>query len=229
MTVKQNPLDRMITPNNAAASSPAPTPLDLIPTARQVKKEKKNEKSLEKRKESRAAFDRKYPCYPYHIPELVHEEAKAVRALVLGIAQNKESNINVTEIEMTTKFVIWSLEQVRKGTLSITGKPDCNRRKMTVVVEDNDNGWDITPLDLKPGKKKIPAKRLVFTYRFPPDVTAQINELAGPALPKGEVLVRLLQHAVRAYKNRDVRIKTTPAEARQSAIIVDANPGDSWA
>jgi hypothetical protein len=223
---KRNPFDEM---NNATPFSPAPeSVVAMIPTATQKKRAARTEEQIKKRKASRAEFDKKFPCYPYHIPEHLHSDAKEIRALILGIAQNREKQINVTEIDMTTKLVSWSLEQVRKGKLLIKGFPNIHSRKMTVVVEDAVDNWDKTPLELKPGKKRTAARRLVFTYRFPSDVITQINSLAGDTLPKGEVLIRLLQYAVEAYKRRIIKIRPSTSEVRQSAEIVETTPGDSW-
>ena len=171
---KRNPLESM---NPIDLASPAPTSVvAMIPTATQKKRDAKTEERIAKRKEIRAEYDKKFPCYPFHIAENNHNEAKELRAIILGIAQNKESNF--TEIDLTTKLVKWSLEQVRKGNLSIEGVPNAKGRKMTAVIEDITDAWDKTPLDLKPGKKKVAVKRLVLTYRFPSDVTTQITQLA---------------------------------------------------
>ena len=73
------------------------------------------------------------------------------------------------------------------------------------------------------------AKRIVFTYRFPREIDQQISKLAGNFLPKGEVLIRLLQHAVQAVRNGDTKIIPTPKEMRQEATIVDVKKaGDTW-
>jgi hypothetical protein len=224
---KRNPLDRLI---KTDSSSPAPSTLDLIPTARQVKRDARSEQQIEKRKASRKAFDKRYPNFGYFIPEHLHMEAKVLRATILGLAQNKEKNINVTEISMTTSLVVWALAQVRAGKLVITGTPNARRRKMTVIIEDVTDTWQKTPLEIKPVEKKMPVKRMTIAYRFPRDVEKQIRELAGDALPKGEVLVRLLQYAVQAVQNGDTKINTAPMEMRQVASIVDVKKaGDSWA
>jgi hypothetical protein len=226
---KRNPLDRLINTNNTVGASPAPSTLDLIPTARQVKRDARSEQQIEKRKASRKAFDKRYPNFGYFIPEHLHMEAKALRATILGLAQNKEKNLNVTEISMTTSLVVWALAQVRTGKLIITGTPN-SRRKMTVIIEDVTDTWEKTPVEIKPVEKKMPVKRMTIAYRFPPDVEKQIRELTGDALPKGEVLVRLLQHAVQAVQNGDTKINIAPMEMRQVASIVDLKKaGDSWA
>jgi hypothetical protein len=224
---KRNPLDSLIKTN---PSSPVPSTLDLIPTARQVKRDAQTEERIAKNKARRKVFDKINPCFGYFIPEHLHPEAKSLRATILGLSKNKEKDINVTEISMTTGLVMWALAQVRAGKLVITGTPNARRRKMTVIIEDVTDAWEKTPFEIKSVEKKIPAKRLVFTYRFPRDVDKQISELAGDALPKGEVLIRLLQHAVRAVQNSDARIKTSAMEIRQVASIVDLKKAsDSWA
>lgn len=227
----RNPLDRLIIPSQSSIpTSPAPvSTLDLIPTARQVKQNAQAVESIAKRRASRAAFDKKYPCFGYFIPAQLHLEAKQVRATIRGIAQDPDNKINTTEISMTTALVMWALAQVRSGKLVIMGSPDSRRRKMSVIVEDVSDDWEKKPVEIKPAEKKFPTKRLTFTYRFPHDVEVQINKIATTALPKGEVLIRLLQHAIRAYENGGIKINSTSMEIRQAANVVEMKKvGDSW-
>ena len=225
---KRNPFEAM----NSTFASPSSAPesvVAMIPTAIQKKRDAKSTEQIEKRRASRRTFDQQNPCFGYFIPEHLHGEAKSLRAAILGLAQNRDRNINVTEINMTTSLVSWALGQVRKGNLSIKGTPDARRRKMTVIIEDVADTWEKTPLEIEPFEKKVRAKRIVFTYRFPREIDQQISKLAGNFLPKGEVLIRLLQHAVQAVRNGDTKIIPTPKEMRQEATIVDVKKaGDTW-
>lgn len=225
---KRNPFEAM----TASDASPSPSPesvVAMIPTATQKKRDAKSAEQIEKRRASRAAFDKRFPNYGYFIPDHLHMEFKALRSQILGLAQDKDKGINVTEINMTTSLVTWALAQVRNGRLVIKGATNAHRRKMTVILEDVTDTWEKTPVEIKPVERKMPAKRLTVAYRFPFDVEAQIRELASDTLPKGELLVRLLQHAVQAVKSGDVKINTAPQEMRQSATVVDVKKvGDSW-
>lgn len=220
---KRNPLDAMLPqePQSVVA---------MIPTARQEKRDAKTEEQKKKRQESRAAFDKANPSFAFFIPEHLHVEAKALRAQIRGLSRNEEKQINVTEINMTTSLLGWALRQVRAGKFQIKGAANAYRRKMTVIIEDTPETWEKHPFEIKPAEKKVAAKRLIFTYRLPVEMHEQIVKIAGSALPKGEILVRLLQYAVDAVKKDNATIKTSPMEVRQYATVVDKKKaGDTWA
>jgi hypothetical protein len=76
-------------------------------------------------------------------------------------------------------------------------------------------------------KKETKKKRMVLTYRLDANITQQIKAVADGALPEGEVLIRLLQHAIDAYRKGEGVIKTQALEVRQVAQFVDRRT-DSW-
>jgi hypothetical protein len=220
---RNNPLDRVLTND---ASVPVPSPggtLSLIPSARQVKRDAMTEERIARRKASRAAFDRKFPSTSYFIPAHLRELAREIKRDIASLAHQKRTTV----ASLASAMISWSLNRVRKGSLVIDGYPQSDRRKLSVVMVDTGTKWDAGPVEIPEYKKETKKKRMVLTYRLDANITQQIKAVAGGALPEGEVLVRLLQHAIDAYRKGEGMIKTQALEVRQIAQFVDRRT-DSW-
>jgi hypothetical protein len=114
----------------------------------------------------------------------------------------------------------WALSEMRIHPNLLVPMPNPRSRKgqMTVAWEAW-QGWDKTPVNLKEptrrSRKKVNEKQCVLSFRWGLEVDLRIKELAGVgtvserqknplkfAIPLGEVVVSLLQVAVKGYQSR---------------------------
>jgi hypothetical protein len=180
----------------------AQEPVKLIPLAQQQKRDNR-------------AWDRAHRGMSYRIPFPLHEQAKDIRATILGLAhQHMTSTSSVANALMG-----FSLAQVRQGKLAIEARPNANRKKMTLTWTEADE-W---PQEIQPARHVIKTAEadVVLTYRWGNDVGAQIKALAGVEISVGEVVVFLLHYAIEAHKQGHLRLK-------EEAFVVSQKVSPSW-
>jgi hypothetical protein len=216
----RNPLDGLV----ANDTFPAPSTLDLIPTARQMKRNAMTEERLAKRRESRAKFDKLYPVTSYYIPVHLHAPATEARKVVAALARQKNSTIG----SVASGMVAWSLSYVDKGLLTIHGTPRADRNKMAIVMEDAQDAWSVGPVEIPELPKRIKARKMFLSFRFTSDIKAKIKSLSKGTLAEGEVLVRLLEYAINGYASGKGVIYTEAQEIKQAFKLIDAQEQDSW-
>ena len=180
----------------------AQEPVNIIPQARTQKRDNR-------------AWDRAHRGMSYRIPSSLHEQAKDIRAIILGLAhQHMTSTSSVANALMG-----FSLARVRQGKLLIESRPNANRRKMILTWAESSE-W---PQEIQPAKRavKIGNSEIVLTYRWGKDVGMQIKALAGVELCVGEVVVFLLSHAIEAHKQGNLRLK-------EEAFVVSQKVSPTW-
>jgi len=177
-------------------------PVDIIPFAQQQKRDNRS-------------WDRAHRGMSYRIPSQLHEQAKDIRASILGLAHQHMTNT----ASVASALIGFSLSQVRQGNLAIEARPKATRRKMTLVCVEADE-W---PQDIPSTKRSVkPAGAdIVLTYRWSKDVNMQIKALAGMEIAAGEVVVFLLNYALTAYKSGNVRLK-------DEAFVVSQKVSATW-
>lgn len=169
------------------------------------------------KKRDNRAWDRKHPVISYYIPAPLQEKAKDIRAVVLALSQKHMTSIS----SVAAALASYSLSHVRQGKLQIQGRPDAERRKMTLSWEEVDDGWiqDI-PQPLKPVGKPI-TKDAYIGYRWSRDIDSQIKSLADTSISVGEVVVFLLNYALDAHKSGRLRLK-------EETIVVSQKVSATW-
>ena len=169
------------------------------------------------KKRDNRAWDRKHPVISYYIPAPLQEKAKDIRAVVLALSQKHMTSIS----SVAAALASYSLSHVRQGKLQIQGRPDADRRKMTLSWEEVDDGWiqDI-PQPLKPVGKPI-TKDAYIGYRWSRDIDSQIKSLADTSISVGEVVVFLLNYALDAHKSGRLRLK-------EETIVVSQKVSATW-
>ena len=180
----------------------AQEPVNIIPQARTQKRDNR-------------AWDRAHRGMSYRIPSSLHEQAKDIRAIILGLAhQHMTSTSSVANALMG-----FSLARVRQGKLLIESRPNVNRRKLILTWAESSE-W---PQEIQPAKRavKIGNSEIVLTYRWGKDVGMQIKALAGVELCVGEVVVFLLSHAIEAHRQGNLRLK-------EEAFVVSQKVSPTW-
>lgn len=169
------------------------------------------------KKRDNRAWDRKHPVISYYIPAPLQEKAKDIRAVVLALSQKHMTSIS----SVAAALASYSLSHVRQGKLQIQGRPDADRRKMTLSWEEVDDGWiqDI-PQPLKPVGKPM-TKDAYIGYRWSRDIDSQIKSLADTSISVGEVVVFLLNYALDAHKSGRLRLK-------EETIVVSQKVSATW-
>jgi hypothetical protein len=180
----------------------AQEPVNIIPQARTQKRDNR-------------AWDRAHRGMSYRIPSSLHEQAKDIRAIILGLAhQHMTSTSSVANALMG-----FSLARVRQGKLLIESRPNANRRKLILTWAESSE-W---PQEIQPAKRSIKTgnAEVVLTYRWGKDVGMQIKALAGVELCVGEVVVFLLSHAIEAHRQGHLRLK-------EEAFVVSQKVSPTW-
>jgi hypothetical protein len=180
----------------------AQEPVKIIPLAQQQKRDNR-------------AWDRAHRGMSYRIPSPLHEQAKDVRASILGLAhQHMTSTSNVAAALMG-----FSLAHVLQGKLAIEARPNAKRRKMVLTWAEADE-W---PQEIQPARRAIKTADadVVLTYRWGKDVGTQIKALAGAEISVGEVVVFLLHYAIEAHKQGHLRLK-------EEAFVVSQKVSPTW-
>ncbi len=179
----------------------AQDPLGMIPPAQRKKRE---ERVWEK--ENRGAS--------YFIPAPLNEQAKDIRASILALAQRHMT----TTSSVATALMNYSLRDVRLGKLILDARPNANRRKMTLILEDAKEWPQEIPQPVLKHTVKT-EKDIVLTYRWGRDVNAQIKSLADNHIPVGEVVVFLLNYALAEYRNGKCKFRETAITLAQEVSI----------
>ena len=180
----------------------AQEPVKIIPLARQQKRENH-------------AWDRAHRGMSYRIPSPLHEQAKDVRASILGLAHQHMTSTS----SVAAALMGFSLAHVLQGKLAIEARPNANRRKMMLMWAEADE-W---PQEIQPTKRvtKMADADVVLTYRWGKDVGTQIKALAGAEISVGEVVVFLLHYAIEAHKQGHLRLK-------EEAFVVSRKVSPTW-
>lgn len=190
-------------------------PLHIIPRAEEWETLEQAKEKKEAQKAKRAAYDQEHPVTSFYIPKHMKSAAKQVKAALAGLAYEKLC----TESSLALAFVTWALAEVRAGRLTIEAYPDLSRRKMSVVlVTTGENTWQTSQeIPTPPGIKK--EKGMYLGWRWDKDTVKQVNALAGDAFSPGEVVVRLLEFAIQAYKSGQANLVISPVDVRQNAYL----------
>ena len=198
-------------------------PIDLIPIAKKAERDR--------------VWEKKNKAYSYRIPQRLRDEAIAVRESILSIAsfdENGHLRMDRTTVDDVAKALIASaLKKAKEETLTFA---PARTGKMKLEWKEAEQGWE-APIVLKKvekKKKKAPSKQIVLSYRWSPERHAEIEALAGEvhavrhredgttknnphrfSVPPGEVVVRLLQRAITAYKERRLVLSSSPETVSQ--------------
>jgi len=178
-------------------------PISTIPRAQENKRENR-------------AWDKRHRGSSYFIPSHLQVQAKDMRAAVLALSQKHMTNTS----SVATALISFSLAHVRQGKLKIEGRPNVNRRKMTLTWEEAEDGW---PLEISQPLKRIikDAKDTYLNYRWGRDIDTQIKALAGVAISVGEVVVFLLNYALGEHKQGRLRLK-------EETVVVSQKVSAAW-
>ena len=198
-------------------------PIDLIPMAKKAERDR--------------VWEKKNKAYSYRIPQRLRSEAIEVRESVLSIATYDEKGhlrMDRTTVDDVAKALIASaLKKAKEETLTFT---PTRTGKMKLEWKEAEQGWE-TPIVLKKAekkRKKTASKQIVLSYRWSPEQHAEIEALAGEvhavrlrdngtirnnphrfSVPPGEVVVRLLQRSIKAYKERTLILSSSPETVAQ--------------
>jgi hypothetical protein len=197
---RRHPLDRW---NSDAQNTIAPIDtLSTIPLS-------------EGHKRDNRAWDRAHRGMSYRIPSPLHEQAKDIRATILGLAHQHMTSTS----SVAAALMGFSLAHVRQGKLAIEARPNANRKKMTLTWIEADE-W---PQEIQPARRAIKTAEadVVLTYRWDKNVGTQIKALAGAEISVGEVIVFLLHYAIEAHKQGHLRLK-------EEAFVVSQKVSPSW-
>lgn len=169
------------------------------------------------KKRDNRAWDRKHPVISYYIPVPLHEKAKDIRAAVLALSQKHMTSIS----SVASALASYSLSHIRQGKLEIDGRPDADRRKMTLSWEEMEDGWkqEIPQPTKQAAKRK--EKDSYIGYRWSRDIDLQIKSLADTSISVGEVVVFLLNYALYAHKSGRLRLK-------EETIVVSQKVSATW-
>jgi hypothetical protein len=170
----------------------------------------------QKQKRDNRAWDRAHRVHSYFIPSTLHEQAKDVRAFILGLAHQHMTSTS----SVANALIGFSLAHVRQGKLRIEARPNANRRKMTLTWEEADE-W---PQEIPQHVKRISnnkVKDLFLGFRWGKDVDTQVRALAGAEISVGEVVVFLLHYAIEAHKQGHLKLK-------EEAFVVSQKVSPTW-
>ncbi|MBT3322872.1 MAG: hypothetical protein HN392_11375 [Anaerolineae bacterium] len=201
-------------------------PIDLIPVARKVQRNR--------------AWEKKNRAYSYKIPQRLRDLALEVRASILSIATYDEkghSRMDRTTVDDVAKVLIaYSLKKAKDENLIFA---PTRTGKMKLEWEEAEQGWE-SPIILKKvekKRKKGQTKQIFLAYRWAESTHSEIEKLAGVnrdvryrddgsaipdpyrfLVPSGEVVVRLLQRAIKAYEARRLVLSSQPETVEQRVI-----------
>jgi hypothetical protein len=171
-------------------------------------------------KRDNRAWDRKHPVLSYFVPLPLNEQAKDVRAAILGLSQKHMTTIS----SVARELMKYSLAHIREGKLKMELRPvKLGRRKMSVTLVEGES-WpepQEVPQPVERGKKKDKIKNVYLGYRWGREVDTQIKALAGKTTSPGEVVVFLLRYGIDAYRRGDVRLK-------EETVVVSQKVSATW-
>ena len=167
----------------------------------------------ERKKRGERVWEKENRGASYFIPAPLNEQAKDIRASILALSQRHMT----TTSSVAAALVSYALRNVRLGKLTLDARPDANRRKMTLTLEDAKE-WPQEIPEVKPKKVKA-QKDMYLDYRWGRDVSAQIKALADNHISAGEVVIFLLKHALAEYKNGNCKFRETAITLAQEVSI----------
>jgi hypothetical protein len=198
-------------------------PLDLIPVAKKAVRQR--------------TWEKKNKTFSYRIPQRLQAEAIEVRESILSIAAYDEKGhlrMDQTTVDDVAKnLVAYALVKAKKENLTFS---PTRQGKMKLEWEEAEQDWS-PPIVLKKVEKKkrqTPVKQMFLGYRWSLEHHAEIEVLAGStkdvhyrddgsivnnphrfSVSPGEVIVRLLQRAITAYKERRLLLSSQPETVSQ--------------
>jgi hypothetical protein len=204
----RQPLDSQATPadNNALAR---------IPTAMQAKR------SEPKRKRD---WEKGHRSHSYRVPEKyrelvgVEDADEGIRKAIRALAEKHMT----TTSRIADACMDFALSELRSGRLNITTRPNPAGTKMSIEWTAQDEGWpQIIPASKKKTAAVLKPKPVYLSYRWDPNVDTQVIAVAKQkAVPNGEVVVRLLQHALEAYQAGRLKLRETALVVKQKVDAV---------
>lgn len=161
------------------------------------------------------AWEQSHRGRTWYIPPALQEQAKETRAEILALAQKHMA----TASNVASALLDFSLAQVRSGKLQLETRPDPGRRKLPLAWEEaSDWAQEIQP----PRRRTANVPLLRLTYRIDGNVVNQIQAAARThGTTDGEVAVRLLRHALDAYKSGRLRL-------REEAVVMGQKVSSTW-
>ncbi len=167
---------------------------------------KKTDRTWEKQNRARS----------YWVPTPLHDMARQVREDVNSIARYDENgqprNDQTTADQIAGILVDVALQIVDVQPELITSSTNPRGRgKMTVYAKAWDAWQKPPPIQQLPRvadrKKKPKAKSVFIGYRWSENINQAVRSLANRRdIPAGELVLRLLQIGIEAYKRHDFRI-----------------------
>ena len=193
--------------------------------------------SVAQPRERDRSWESKNRAFSYRIPQRLREEAIEVRESILSVATYDETGHprldRTTVDDVASAFIGYALSKAREENLTFT---PTRQGKMKLEWEEAEQGWAST-IELKKVVKKKNQKKpkqIFLGYRWTAENHAEIEKLAGENRPlrfredgsiipdphrfsvsPGEIIVRLLQRAIVAYKERKLRLMIRPETAAQ--------------
>jgi hypothetical protein len=175
-------------------------PIDLIPVAKKTERDR--------------TWSKKHPTYVYLIPSILSEVAQTIKTEIKSASQydqNGQPRLDgTTDSDMATIFIDYALTMSKRENITFFPTP---KGKMTLGWEEAEAGWEPAKLPPPKPKKNKREKKHHLAYRWTAEHHAAIQLLAGDTAPSsnsrsphrytvpiGEVVVRLLQRALRDYK-----------------------------
>ena len=192
-----NVQDHSPTPSDAAVGPTPPSPLDLIPRPRPKR---------------RRDWEKAHPTQSYKIPAAFHERARSVQAALQGLAQRYQTTVD----EVARALMHAALSAVREGEISLAYHPNPYGQKMLIEVVREGNR---EPRPLPQPKPRVRPKRpFVMAFRWPAEIGTEITRLAEH-VPKGAVVVLLLETALEHIKAGEWRLRPRPVAVRQTVTV----------
>jgi len=162
------------------------------------------------------AWEKKNKAHSYRIPHPLHDLARQARGDINSIAHYDEAgqprNDQTTADQIAGILVDVALKKVAEqpGLMAASTNPR-GRGKMTVYAQAWDTWQKPPPIQQLPRmperKRKVKTRPVFVGYRWPAGTDQAIHDLAGSHdIPAGEVVLRLLQIGIEAYKQREFRI-----------------------
>jgi hypothetical protein len=193
--------------------------------------------SVAQPRERDRSWESKNRPFSYRIPQRLREEAIEIRESILSIATYDEMGNprldRTTVDDVASAFIAYALKKAIEENLTFA---PTRQGKMKLEWEEAEQGWD-SVIELKKvvkNKKQKKPKQIVLSYRWTAENHAEIEKLAGKNKPveyrddgsiinnphrfsvsPGEITVRLLQRATRSYKERKLRLMTSPETVAQ--------------
>ena len=177
------------------------------------------------------AWEKSNHAFSYVVSTPLRSLAIQLRSDILSITQFDQDGrprADRTTVDAVAGILMdWALHEIQANPRLLVPRPNPHSRKgqMTVAWEVW-QGWDKASVNLKEpsrrARKKANEKQCVLSFRWGPEIDLRIKELAGVgtvseskknplkfAIPLGEVVVSLLQLAVKDYQARRFTLRIT--------------------